>query len=286
MPSFLGTALIKNGQLSAEQLELALAIQRQSNPLLGELAIEFGMLTGQQVEDINIVQRIVNQRFGDIAIEERLLSEAQIQWLLNEQSSRSLRLGDIIIKQGFVSKQCVIETINNLSLAADKFLNSLDELSYVALHSIEALFSRLIQAKCKHTHHIDSQNAFANFNHHLTLTIFEERKLRCPFMRLSIACNTPLMTELAVRLMGITADECDKELAEDALGELLNMAAGYIISDRLKLDENLEPTPPSTTQYFSDLHFDESDNIQAVAFESQIGSGATLISLPKVKPVI
>ncbi len=283
MPSFLGTALIKNGQLSEQQLELALAIQRQTNPLLGELAIEFAMLTTQQVEDITIVQRIVNQRFGDIAEEEKLLSAAQVQWLLNEQRHRSQRLGDILIEQGFVSKQSIVNTLNTLRQEADTFLNSLDELSLIALRAIESLFSRLIQTQCKHTHHVDSLEAFSTFEHKLSLTIVNAGKQRQPFIRLSIACNTPLMTELAIRFMEIDAKECDQALAEDALGELLNMAAGYIISDRLELDENLEPTPAITTQHFTDLYLDEPGNIQAIAFESQIGSGITLISLPQRK---
>jgi hypothetical protein len=281
MPSFLGTALINNGLLSAQQLELALAIQRQTNPLLGELAIEFAMLTTQQVEDITIVQRIVNQRFGDIAEEEKLLSAAQIQWLLNEQRNRSQRLGDILIDQGFVSKQSIADTLNTLRQEADTFLDSLDELSLIALRAIESLFARLIQAHCKHTRYVDNQKAFSTFDHKLTLTIVDAGKQRQPFIRLSIACNTPLMTELAMRFMEVDAKECDQTLAEDALGELLNMAAGYIISDRQELDENLEPTPAITTRHFTDLYLDEPDNIQAVAFESQIGNGVTLISLPQ-----
>ncbi len=280
MPSFLGTALVNNGLLSAQQLELALAIQRQTNPLLGELAIEFSMLTAQQVEDINIVQRIVNQRFGDIAKEENLLSAAQIQWLLNEQRSRCQRLGDILIDQGVVSKQNIAQTLNTLRHQADNFLNTLDELSIIAIRAIEALFARLIQSQCKHTCYIDSQKAFATFNHHLTLTISKEGKQHRPFMRLSIACNTPLMSELAIRFMGIDEAECDQALAEDALAELLNMAAGYIISDRLELNENLKPTPAIPARHFSDMYLDSSDNIQAIAFDSQIGNGVTLISFP------
>ncbi|BFM17872.1 hypothetical protein R50073_40550 [Maricurvus nonylphenolicus] len=283
MPSFLGTALIERGLLSESQLQQALDIQRQTNPLLGELAIEYGLLTSQQVEDINTIQRQINQRFGDIAQERALLNADQVQQLLDIQQSRSLRLGDILIREGFISQSALIDTLQSLQREAEKnyLFDQFNAAQQCALESLEKLFNRMMKSACKYTQIATLPQCLENYQYLMTITIVDATKQQSPFMRLSLACNDELLMNIASSFLGIASEDYDEDLALDALGELLNMTAGYIISDP-STGPNLAPIPATTTKDFQEVYLDDPKQLLAVTFDSQIGEGLTLISQPSL----
>jgi hypothetical protein len=281
MPSFLGAALIERGLLSESQLEQALTIQRQTNPLLGELAIEYGLLSSQQVEDINTIQRQINQRFGDIAQERALLSADQIKQLLDTQQRRSLRLGDILIREGFISQTALSATLQSLRREAEKdyLFDQLNAVQRCALESIEKLFNRVMKSACKYTQIVSPPQCLERYQYLMTITIIDDDKQQSPFMRISLACNDALLMNIAANFLGMAREDCDPELALDALGELLNMTVGYIISDPCT-GPNLAPTPATLTKDFQQTYLNDPEQLLAIEFDSQIGAGLTLISQP------
>lgn len=282
MPSFLGAALIERGLLSESQLEQALAVQRQTNSLLGELAIEYGLLSAQQVEEINTIQRQINQRFGDIAQERALLSSDQVQQLVDIQQRRSLRLGDILIREGFISQDALRATLQSLKREAEKnyLFGQLNAAQLCALESIAKLFKRVLKSACKFTRIVETPQCLEDNQHLMALTIADANRQQAAYMRLSLACDDTLLINIAAAFLGMACEDCDQVLALDALGELLNMTAGYVINDSSTVPDNLAPLPAIVTEDFQDVYLDDPKQLLAVTFDSQIGSGLYLISQP------
>jgi hypothetical protein len=283
--AFLGSALVENGLISEAQLDKALHLQQQTNPLLGELAIEQGWLDAQQVEDINVVQRIVNQRFGDIAQEEMLLTANQVQQLLDIQQQRRQRLGDILIREGFIGRDVLAQTLRKLKRETDRsdFWDKLTPIQAVALRSMESLFNRVFKSQCQHTRLVNAARITEHYQHIITLTICEDSKTAKPFMQLSVACNFQSLQEMTASFTGLAIEDCDEALARDTLGELLNMTAGYIISDpKIQAQtqaQNLKPTPAVLAHSLEEICLNNPESLTAVSCNTQWGTSATLIGL-------
>ncbi|GAA5316085.1 MAG: hypothetical protein AseanaTS_12900 [Candidatus Pelagadaptatus aseana] len=282
MPSFLGNSLVENGLISADQLDKALSLQQQTNPLLGELAIEKGWLDAQQVEDINIVQRIVNQRFGDIAQEEMLLTADQVEQLVQIQQQRRQRLGDILIREGFIERKALASSLKKLARQAEQnqTWQQLSSLQTCALRSIESLFNRVFKSQCKHTVMVDPDQCLQQYERVMTLSIVKDEEPEELFMQLSIASDLSTAMELTASFLGMPVKECSEELARDSIGELLNMAAGYIISDPDNSQLNLKPVPARKVHNKQEVLPKQANRLTAVTFESNWGTSATLIALP------
>ena len=99
---FFGQYLIKQGEITEEQLEKAIRLQKENSVLLGELAVQKEYLTPYQVDVVVNEQRSLNKKFGDIALSRGLLSEGQIADLLYEQSENHIFLGEALNRLGFI----------------------------------------------------------------------------------------------------------------------------------------------------------------------------------------
>ena len=100
--SFFGQYLVDEGVISPEQLEDAVALQRENNVLLGAMARNKGFLSQTQLEAVLSEQRQVNKRFGEIALEKGWLRQEQISELIEEQSKNHCFLGEALARLGYL----------------------------------------------------------------------------------------------------------------------------------------------------------------------------------------
>ncbi|MGB2951930.1 MAG: hypothetical protein WBB74_00900 [Gaiellaceae bacterium] len=124
----LGTLLVDDGLLTADQLEQALAEQRKTGRLLGEIVVAWGYVTG-----ISLALALAKQHgveleprggsdppdqepastgakairgwrpLGKVLVEGGYVSEAELDQALVEQREDGGRLGEILVERGYVS---------------------------------------------------------------------------------------------------------------------------------------------------------------------------------------
>jgi hypothetical protein len=284
--SFIGQYLLEKHLITQQQLDHALDVQQTSNIRLGQLSINQGLLNIDQVLYINQQQRLLNKKFGDIAIEQNLLTGDQVEQLLALQVSQRRLLGEILLEESYVDQSTLDEILRAQHENQKTLSNSLSELSRIntlgknvkeVLNSNEKLFLRCLNSRFKVIRIIDDIHEAENQDNIVGITISHSEHCLC----VAMAINDTLMFEIATRFIGIEKNECDKDLAKDAAGELLNCVAGYIITDAFAdiITSQYSPTPSSP--FFamtSDELLKSYNDTVAVEFTSDVGSGILIIA--------
>ncbi len=272
---FFGQFLLENGLIDKDQLLEALDIQRRSNPLLGEIAEQQGLLTAAQAARINERQRAEDKRFGDIAEEMGLLNAEQIGQLLGEQKARRKFFGEILVEGGMLTQAQLDEQLKAHQADREDAVRSLEmgladhpmaDVATSAMNTCSKLFPRLLKSQCQFSTLVASPAELPHCDRAAQVQIHSARPLT-----VAVACDQAAMHAMARAFLGVTADECDDALAEDALGELVNVLMGYIVKDVLPEDATYRATPP-------DLSADVATVMQAggpslaMVLTSQLGS--------------
>lgn len=253
---FLGQFLLERGTLTPAQLLAALDAQRASNPLLGELAVRHGMLDAAQARRINERQRAEDRRFGDIALEMGLLDAAQLDVLLAAQKNGRKLFGQVLVEQGVLSRaQLEIELAAhrrdldeaNHALALGIAGHAQADVATSAIRVCNRLFPRLVGSQCQASGIADDATLDAcDVAAHVRIEAAQP-------LLVGIGCSRATLHALAGALLSIAPEQCDEELAVDALGELVNVLMGYIVRDTLPDDATYRAQPPSTALSASDL---------------------------------
>ena len=245
---FFGQFLLENGAIDREQLLEALEIQRRSNPMLGELAERRGWLTAAQAARINERQRAEDKRFGDLAEEMGLLDAHQLGELLAEQKAGRKLFGEILVEHGMLTQARLDEQLAAHQSDRVEASRSLEQaladhpsadLAGAAIGTCSRLFPRLLRSQCQFS------ALAADLPPGAGIAAVEVHGAR-PIL-LAVACERDTMTAVACGFLGITPAECDDALAEDALGELVNVLMGYVVKDVLPEDAAYRATPPDFT---------------------------------------
>ena len=269
-----GKFLLGKGLVSESELQHAINLQRASHPLLGELAVRQHLLSPEQVELINQKQTLQDKRFGDIAQSEGLLSSAQMEDLLRLQKQEHKYIGAILVEEGYLdSEQLLVELkLHQQSYqGALKALNiAIEEhpLAEVLQNSIEffgKLFLRMLKVhshpKCLLRH--ETIETLGNSVHIPVQT--------SPSFAVGLASDEQSRIDIASRFMGISPEECDASLAEDGMGELLNIVLGQMLNETM-------PQVLETQRMEPDFSCDTSSLLQrgehslAVEMGSELGS--------------
>jgi hypothetical protein len=247
---FFGQFLIGQGLIDSAQLLEALEAQRASSPLLGELAQARGWLTPAQAARINERQRAQDKRFGDIAREMGLLDGHQLSQLLDDQESRRKLLGEILVERGMLGREPLGSALRAHQDDRDDALKSLElgldghplaDVASGALAACGRLFPRLLKQRAQFSCLFEPGEAAPATGVVASVEITADR----PFT-LALACDADTATAIACDFLGITADECDAAaLAQDALGELVNVLMDYVVKDVLPEDMAYRPSSPS-----------------------------------------
>lgn len=269
---FFGQFLLEKGVIDAAQLLRALEVQRVSNPALGELACEKGMLTADQADRINERQRREDKRFGDIAQAMGLLTADEVGQLLDEQKARRKLFGEILVEEGFLSRERLDAELREHAGERDEAMRSLDAI--VATHQLgrrvgnsiattNKLFPRLLRTQCQFSRVADPSHP-PHTDVLALVRVAADRPLA-----IGVACDTATMRAIGQAFLSIDAAACDDELAQDALGELVNVLMGYVVKDCLPEDATYRAAPPDFETPVSALD----DGLHVlVEMTSQLGS--------------
>lgn len=246
---FFGQFLLEQGLIDGAQLLEALEVQRASNPLLGELAQARGWLTPAQAARINERQRAEDKRFGDIAEEMGLLDGQRLAQLLDEQKSRRKLFGEILVERGMLTRDQLESALEAHRNDRDDALKSLElglaghplaDIASAALATCGRLFPRLLKQQAQFSRLVQSDEAAPATGVVASVEIAADR----PFT-LALGCDAATATAIACGFLSISPDECDDALAQDALGEFVNVLMGYVVKDVLPDDMSYRPSPPS-----------------------------------------
>jgi hypothetical protein len=245
---FFGQFLLENGLIDSAQLLEALEIQRTSNPLLGELAVARGWLTPAQAARINERQRAEDKRFGDLAEEMDLLDAAQIGQLLDAQKAGRKLFGEILVERGMLTRSQLEDALKAHQSDREDATRSLElglaghplaDVAGAAINTCSRLFPRLLKSQCQFSSLVGPADAMPDCDALAQVHIDAARPLT-----VAVGCDRSTMTAIACGFLGIPAEECDEELARDALGELVNVLMGYIVKDVLPDDMMYRASPP------------------------------------------
>jgi hypothetical protein len=278
---FLGQFLFEQGLINRQQLLDALEAQRASNPVLGELARQRGMLDAAQAAYINERQRAEDKRFGDIALESGLLSAAQVESLLEQQRQGRKLFGEILIEQGALDRERLEQALALHQAGRDEATSSLalglvrhpaGDVMTSAIATCTRLFPRLLRSQSHFSQLLQDPADLEPFHASAHVRIAAQRPLL-----VAVACAPATAAGLAAAFLSIPADECDPDLAQDALGELVNVLMGYIAKDALPEDAEYRPEPPRFGTPLQQLLQDE-PNALAVSMSSQLGDFAILVT--------
>jgi hypothetical protein len=100
--TFFGQFLLDQGLITQGQLDEAIALQRESNVLLGALAINKGFMTKEQIVDVMQEQHCRHGRFGELARRKNYLTDDQVQELLHAQGSNHVFLGEALTRRNYL----------------------------------------------------------------------------------------------------------------------------------------------------------------------------------------
>jgi CheY-specific phosphatase CheX len=89
-------------------------------------------------------------------------------------------------------------------------------------------------------------------------------------LTLGVACDRATTTAIACGFLGIEASECDDALAQDAVGELVNVLVGYVVKDAMPDDAGYRVTPPGFDMPADDF-IRQPGQALAIAMVSQLG---------------
>ncbi|MEG3190907.1 chemotaxis protein CheX [Lysobacter sp. D1-1-M9] len=247
---FLGQFLLEKGSINRQQLLAALEAQHASNPLLGELAEQHGMLSAVQARRVNERQRAEDRRFGDIAQDMGLLGAEQVAELLDEQKARRKRFGEILVEQGTLTGEQLDAELAAHQLDRDQAVQALalgiaehplGDAVTSAINTCTRLFPRILGSQCQFSSLVNAGAPVTSCEVTAHVRISSERPLA-----IGIGCDQEVMTGIACAFLSITPDQCDPELAVDALGELVNVLMGYVVKDALPDDAGYRASPPDT----------------------------------------
>ncbi|WP_374013432.1 chemotaxis protein CheX [Pseudoxanthomonas koreensis] len=276
---FLGQFLMERGVITPSQLLAAIEAQRASNPLLGELAVQQGLLDEAQARRINQRQRVEDRRFGDIAQEMGLLDAGQVDALLVAQKAGRKLFGQVLLDQGVIDPQRLDAELAAHRAEQDAAQQALSTgvadhakagLANTAIALCARLFPRMLDSQC-HAAGLLAPAELGAYPHVAQVRVEGERPLF-----IGLACGHDTMHALACALLKIEPEQCDDELAQDGLGEVVNVLMGYAVRSMLPEDMGYRAFPPDNSVPAARLVADRERSL-ALLMNSQLGPFALLI---------
>ena len=109
--SLLGDLLIQTRHITAEQLELALLVQKRTGEKLGEVSVRLGLITDGELDAVLKFQQnqwIEGQapgrlRLGELLVETGRISRSQLEDALSQQKLSKKKIGEILVEAGYIS---------------------------------------------------------------------------------------------------------------------------------------------------------------------------------------
>ncbi len=283
---FFGQYLIDKGVISEAQFFAAMQLQHSGNVLLGQLALELNMLDTKQIKDINQQQATQNKCFGELAKGLGLLSDEQLQTLLLIQEHRNRRIGEVLVSEGILNPENLAKHLFLYKLDCHSALQHLQ--SGIAHHPLKktlnsaievcnALFLRLLQARCHVKNLIDDYAQQASYAHTSHIIINGQSSFK-----IALACDDDTLINIACVFIEMEAKEMTIKLALDVLGEFLNILVGQLLEALIGEGGESERSVPSLVESASQL-IKNSEDFLAVDMLSQLGGFVLIVTNPPPK---
>ena len=252
---YFGQYLLNKNYLTLEQLQDGLEYQKETRLKLGVLAVNAGYMTADDADKINDEQKKLDKRFGEIAVDMGYLKEEQVDELLSSQKFGHLLLGQALVDRGYMTLQEFEKSINeykkDYSISdkefesiqkddVDQLINSFTKFEgsknekvlkeYLALMTrnlirfidSEAVISEVIKLEeyeCKYT-------AKQDINGEISLSTFIEADENS-FIKFAAKYAEEELT-------------CVDDMAEDSVGEFLNLQNGIFLVNMSNVGVELE----------------------------------------------
>ena len=98
-------ALVRSGEVPAEQYVEALILQQEERLPLGQIALETGVLSVRQVREILQAQGDTQERFGEVALAKGYIDRRDLAELLMVQNERQRPILKHLVELGALSKE-------------------------------------------------------------------------------------------------------------------------------------------------------------------------------------
>jgi hypothetical protein len=207
------------------------------------------------------------------------LSEGQLDVLLAAQKKGRKLFGQILVEQGILTAgQLETELAAhrrdldeaNHALALGIAGHPLADVATSAIRVCNRLFPRLVGSQCQaagiaHDAALEACEVTA----HVRIASGSDALL------VGVGCSRATMHAMACALLSLPPEQCDDELAVDALGELVNVLMGYVVRDTLPDDAAYRAQPPSTRLSAADLA--ATGRTLALAMASQRGDFVLIV---------
>ncbi len=254
---FLGQFLLEKGLINKDQLLAALDAQRASNPLLGELAQACGWLTAAQSAQVNAMQRSQDRPFGQIARSLGLLTDAQVYALLAQQKSGRKLFGEVLVQLGILDAEQVGRALEMQASERDSAVQVLDlgvaghplkPVLRTAIETCNRLFMRTLKRRSQFSSLVENaaEVAWCSVVGHVRV------ESSTPLV-IGLACDGATTAAIASAFLSMPDTPCDDVLAQDALGELINVLMGYVVKETLPEDARYHAAPPDFSSSLAEL---------------------------------
>jgi len=254
---FLGQFLLEKGLINKDQLLAALDAQRASNPLLGELAQACGWLTAAQSAQVNAMQRSQDRPFGEIARTLGLLTDAQVDALLAQQKAGRKLFGEILVELGILDAEHVGRALEMQASERESAVQGLDlgvaghplqPVLRTAIETCNRLFMRTLKRRSQFSSLVENPGevAWCSVVGHVHV------ESSTPLV-IGLACDGATTAAIASAFLSMPDTPCDDGLAQDALGELINVLMGYVVKETLPEDARYHAAPPDFSSSLPEL---------------------------------
>ena len=106
----LGETLVDTGIITDEQLQQALAEQRDSGRKLGRVLTDLGLCTQEDITRA-LQEQMRRIRIGDLLIDYGHIDEGQLEQALTRQKQTGRKLGQVLVDMELVSRQQILEVL-------------------------------------------------------------------------------------------------------------------------------------------------------------------------------
>ncbi len=260
---YFGHYLLNNKIIKPDQLADALEYQRSVHLKLGVIAINAGYMTPAQVEQIHNMQKRIDKRFGELAIERGYINEAKLNEMLSTQKQGHLMLGQALIDREYLTMEQLQSALDSYKKESGMSNRQFNVIRNDDAQKIEEVFRNFGDSMMSKTYSdyvtLLIKNIIRFIDDNPTIEInqlgselktewYTQQEISGKIcLHTGIAADTESFLQLAGKFAQENIVEPD-ELAQDSVGEFLNLHNGIFLVNMSNNGVELEMQPQKTLQ--------------------------------------